>query len=128
MVTEWDEHRSRTKYLSIRDKVLHYPRLLIASSSPLLQENNSPALELFLTSAKDLRDAIVHANPGWTAGTVDAPKIARFMHLDHAYCGRVIDSAVSVVSEIAGKLQQPKSIFWLQNRLPDGTFDESVFE
>lgn len=128
MVTERDIKHSRPKYLTIRDKILHYPRLLARAAAPLLQENNCPDLAFFLSNAKQFRDAIVHASPALTPDTLQPEKGRLFVGLDHEQCARVVDSAISVVQKIASAIERPKSIFWIQPRQSDGRFDPSVFD
>ncbi len=128
MLTEVDSQKSRPKYLSIRDKLLHYPRLLVGSNSPLIQENNSPELKFFLSSAKNLRDSIVHANPAPRYQDIQLTKVSALLTIDHMECARVIDSSIVVIQQIAGAIKKGKSIFWLQTRCDNGLFDESVFE
>ncbi len=127
-VTEWNAKHSRPRYLSIRDKLLKYPRLLLDTQAPPIQENNSPELSFFLSSAKELRDAIVHANPAPNLETLLPQKTQIFERLDHDQCARVIDSSIEVVNQIATSVGRDKSIFWLQTRKEDGAFDDSVFD
>jgi hypothetical protein len=132
-ITEWDVARGRPKYQTVRDKILHYPRMLVGSSSPLIQENNSPELAFFMTSAKELRDAIVHANaaPDYTSITVKSlipPKWQALLHLNRDICAEVVDCSISVIEQIASAIDRQKSVFWLQRRGPNGLFHASVFE
>jgi hypothetical protein len=131
-IQEWDATRNRPKYLTIRDKILHYPRLVIGAPSPLIQENNSTELAFFLTSAKELRDAIVHANPApdyrsLTPDTLIPQKWQALLHLNQQKCAEVVDSSIAVIDQIAVAIDRQRTIFWLQRRRPDGLFDESVF-
>ncbi len=129
MITEWDTKHSRPRYQSIREKLLHYPRLLVAAGAPLIQENNSPELDYFLTSAKDLRDAIVHANPAPNFTTLEPPlKSQALESLGHEQCGRVVDSSIAVIDQILSATERRKSAFWLQRRQENGLFDKSVFD
>ena len=131
-ITEWDAARGRPKYQTVRDKILHYPRMLAGSSSPLIQENNSPELAFFLTSAKELRDAIVHGNaaPDYksiTPKSLIPPKWQAILHLNRDTCGQVVDCSIAVIEQIAFAVGRKQSIFWLQRRQANGLFDSSVF-
>ena len=128
LVTEWDATRNRPRHLSIRQKLLKYPRLLLRATSSPLQENNCPDLSFFLSSAKGFRDSIVHANPGTGVDTFAAPKWQSFERITREECARVIDSSISVVDQIATSIQRQGTVFWLQRRQQDGTFNESVFD
>ncbi len=128
LVTEWDATHNRPKYLSIRDKLLQYPRLLLRATSPPLQENNCPELSFFLSSAKKLRDSIVHASPGNSSNSFAADKWQTFERIKRDECANVIDSAISVVDQVATSIERRDALFWLQRRQADGTFSESVFD
>ena len=39
-LTEWDEKRNRPSYLSLRDKLLQYPRIILGEQHPPLNESN----------------------------------------------------------------------------------------
>jgi len=128
MITEWDAIAARPRYLSIRDKLIHYPRLLMARKHPLIQEGNSPDFDYFLTSAKELRDAIVHANPAPNLNTWEpSVKSQALENLSHQQCGNVLDSAIAVIDQILTATERRQSAFWLQRRQPNGLFDNSVF-
>lgn len=132
-ILEWDATKNRLKYQTIRDKILHYPRYLVGASSPLIQENNSPELSFFLTSAKELRDAIVHANaaPDYKSLTPQSlipKKWQALLHLNRQTCGEVVDCSIAVIEQIASATDRQKSVFWLQRRGPNGLFHESVFD
>jgi hypothetical protein len=126
MLTEHDSARSRPRHLSIRETILHYPRLLAGVEHPLIQESNSPDLDYFLSSAKDLRDSIVHANPAPSMHLDDLDKSATFFQLSHEQCAKVIDSSISVIRQIADATKTTKSVFWIASRRPDGLFEDSV--
>lgn len=128
MITEWDSKLSRPKFLSLRDKLLQYPKLLLSATAPPVQESHSPELAYFLSSAKELRDSIVHANPSLSSGKLGFAKLQTFQQLDHVQCGKVIDCSIAVVDQIATAIDRRKSVFWLQTRRKDELFDESVFD
>jgi hypothetical protein len=127
-ITEWDAKRGCQKFQTMRDKILHYPRLLIGASSPLIQESNSPELSYFLSSAKELRDAIVHANPAPDYNTLAPQKWQTLLRLNHTQCGEIVDCSVAVIDQVATAIDRRDSIFWLQPRQPNGLFDETVFD
>jgi hypothetical protein len=127
-VTEWDATKGHTRYVTTRDKLLHYPRLLTNASAPVIQENSSPELSYSLSSAKEFRDAIVHANPAPDYETLAPQKSQTFMRLHHAECGKIVDCSIAVIDQIATAIGRRKTVFWLQHRQADGLFDKSVFD
>lgn len=128
LITEWDSKRSRAKYASLRDKILHYPRILVGAPAPLLQESNCTALDQFLAGAKKYRDAIVHASPRIDENSLLSGKVDLFLGLNHAQCGDIVDSAIELVKQIGAATGRSKHLFWLHQRSPDGGFPDVVFE
>src|SRR6266404_2636635 len=114
-VTEWDARNNRPKYVTMRDKLLHYPRLLAGAPAPLVQETNSSEFSYFLSSAKEFRDAIVHANPAPNYETLAPQRSQTFMRLNHAECGKIVDCSVAVIDQIANAIGRRKCVFWLQS-------------
>ena len=128
LITEWDQERERSKFTSIRDKLLHYPRILMGAAAPLLQENNCPELNYFLTAAKEFRDAIVHPSPRFDADSLVSKKVRAYMRLGPGECAEIIDAAIAVIYRIGAVTERTKCLFWLQRRTTDGRFADSVFE
>lgn len=127
LITEWDSKGSRPRYATTRDKLLHYPRLLVGATAPLIQESNSPDLVYFLTAAKKFRDAIVHASPQLDSNA-EMEKAQIYLRLDHEDCARIIDSAIGLIHSIAAAIERTECIFWLQRRNSGGRFTDSVFD
>lgn len=127
LLTEWDPSRNRSRFISTRDKLIQYPRILTGQEFPPLDENNCAELQFFVTVAKDFRDAIVHASASLDPKE-DYPKkellIAGIKHLEVA---KIVDAAISLVRKIdmLVKGREPK---WLHDREERGTFSDAVFE
>lgn len=128
LLTGWDAKQDRSRYLTVRDKLLQYPRLFLRALAPPIQENNSAELAYFLSRAKEFRDAIVHANPAHDYKTLGPKKTQTFENLNHAECAKVVDCSISVVDQVVTAIGRRKAAFWLQKRRSDGLFDESVFD
>ena len=125
LITEWDHKRRTQRFVNLRDKLLKYPRLLIGSPHPILDESSCPELKYFLTEVKSLRDAIVHQNPS-VAHPLVANKGRLFSEIGLEDCEKVVDNAVALIEKISEGLGKRKP-FWLQKRTQDGPFDDSVF-
>jgi hypothetical protein len=127
-LSEWDSARNRPKYVKTRDKLLHYPRIVLGASHPPLQENNCPPLAFIVTKAKQFRDAIVHASPIADANSFKPEKEMAIFTLKFRDVEETVDNAVALVFTIEplvhGNLDY---ILWLARRGPDGLFPESVF-
>lgn len=62
-IAEWDYTKGRVRLVSLRDKLIHYPKIVARAKHPLLDENNCAELKYFLEVSKLFRDAVVHAGP-----------------------------------------------------------------
>jgi hypothetical protein len=148
-LTEWDYGKNRQRFVSFRDKLLGYPRIILGVAAPPLQENNCPEIAFLLRQAKNFRDAIVHANPKpdpntlevekdlafWKIGScnpifqADAGSSSSSQELETNLWMRTADNAIEVVAKIETVIHGDVSrLFWLTRRPEGGPFPESVFE
>lgn len=126
---EWDPKRGRPRFLSLRDKLLQYPRIATGRSHPVLQDTNCPQLLFLCEEAKALRDAIVHASPVPQHGHGFPEKEMAVWTLSTDKVIGVIDNAIQLVRllevEVHGSAER---LFWLQDRAVGGAFDRTVFD
>lgn len=128
VLADWDSARGRPKYLSLRDKALQYPRIILGLEHPPLQENNCLELAFVTSPARNIRDAIVHPSAVPDKGPFN-PRENLLYSITFDDVEKVVDSAVALVRKIHGVIYPdgPVLIDWLQDRTDDGVFDESVF-
>jgi hypothetical protein len=146
-ITEWDEKKGGQRLVSFRDKLLHYPRIILGLDAPPIQENNCAEAAYLLQEAKSFRDAVVHANPRPTRETLEPEKEIRFWRIGSStpiqYVAedsspqdeepsdwvRSVDSAIALIRRIEVLIHgSQERLFWIQDRTEAGFFDESVFE
>lgn len=136
-LTEWDSARHSARYVSFRNKLLHYPRIILGLPSPPIQENNCPEAKYILQEVKDLRDAIVHANPRPDPLTHANTKSLHFWAVassaplirpddsesDPSSWRSAVDAAIVLVSKIETLLYGSLNrLFWLRHRSANGLF------
>ena len=128
VLTDWDSARRRPRYLSLRDKALQYPRIILGLEHPPLQENNCPELAFITSPARKIRDAIVHPSAVPDKGPFN-PRENLLYSIIFDDVEKIVDNAVTLVRKIHGVIYPdgPVLIDWLQDRAEDGVFDESVF-
>jgi hypothetical protein len=131
-LTEWSESRNEgkgaDKYLTLRDKCLHYPRLVAGKQHPLLDENNSPALARFLSEFKELRDSIVHASAVPRQPELGLDKEQRFLLLNTKQCGEIVDVSIELVGKIEEATYGHRNrVIWLVPRDSTGRFPMLAF-
>lgn len=128
VLTEWDYAKNKPSYLSLRDKVLQYPRIILNCTHPPIQENNTPEFQ-FLIDYKDKRNAIVHPSPGPDLETYANPHSDQFFNLDQTQVERVVDCALILIRKIERTIKGSEDgIFWLHMRNTDGLFPEKAFD
>lgn len=128
-LTEWNYAAKRPKFVSTRDKLLQYPRILTGAPHPPLQESNCHELKLFVNKAKVLRDAIVHASPAPDLHTSVPEKEHAIFSLRFEDVEEIVDAAIVLVHKIeAAVFGDTKRIPWLKERQPKSPFPDDVFE
>ncbi len=129
LLTEWDYEYERPRHITLRDKVLQYPRIILGASRPVLSEQNVPELGVISAKGKVLRDAIVHASPAPNWKTLDLEKEEQVFNVSLADATLIVDSAVRLVRRIEVTIQSDdRRLSWLHDRGPDGYFPDIVFD
>jgi hypothetical protein len=127
LLLDWDFARNRPKFLTLKDKVLKYQRIILKSEHAPLQESNCPEFVYLITAAKSLRDALVHPAPD----TLDhaTPSKQQFLFTLTPEAARTtIDTAISIVRQLAKTLYGSQDrLFWLIDRSADGFFSGDTF-
>ena len=128
LLTEWDTSRGEPRYARFRDKLLHYPRIVLGLEHPPLQENNCEPLAFLLEQIKVLRDAIVHASPVTLGGNeaMSAKELALF-EMDPQLIDSVVDQAIALVRLLERTVRGHDNFLdWLVER-NHGRFPEAAF-
>jgi hypothetical protein len=127
-LTEWDDQRQRPRFVSTRDKLVLYPRIITGSQYPLLDEGNCPELKFIVTKAKDFRDAIVHASTAKKDEQGEYDKENAIVQLNYETVEEIVDAAVSLIRKIQAAIAKRDDLHWLSGRAADGFFPASVFD
>ena len=127
-LTEWDESRGRAVHLTLRDKVLQYPKIALAVAHPPIQESSSPALCAVLEAEQHVRHALIHPGPSFVQ-----PKEFRekaFYDLSLAEVARLCDSIISLVLEVSAVVGPAYGDVarWLIPRNENGLFPAEAFQ
>lgn len=129
ILTEWDSKKNREKHLSLRDKLLKYPRILKESKHPPLQESNCPELSYIVQKSKTLRDSIVHGSPKFDMQTYEPYKENAFFSINFAQVQETVDNAINLVEKLETCINgNCDRIWWMAKRSQDGFFPETVFD
>ena len=127
---EWDFGKNRAKHLSLRDKILQYPKLILGKTDPPLQESNCPEMAFIIEKSKILRDAIVHAAPRLKSDFPTSPDKRQQVYLiGFNDAEATMDNAVGLVRKIETAIHgNDRRLSWLYERTPDSFFPDAAFE
>lgn len=111
----------RQFFLSLREKILQYPKIALRSVHPPLAESSSRAMQTVLATEVEVRHALIH------------PKFDRepsFLELPIERVGELCDAVVELITEIATCLGGDFGDIrlWLTYRGANGSFPEHSFE
>ena len=127
-LTEWDKSKNRSKFVSLRDKTIKYPKEIKGLQHPPFQETNCQEIAFLLGDGKTIRDSIVHSSVLVKGGAVGPEAIAPLSHLTQESVENVVDSAISLVRKIDTLVVgDERRVSWLIAREPNGHFPDRVF-
>lgn len=128
-LTEWDPEKKKRRSLSMREKILNYPRIITGLSHPPIQENNCDEMRYLLQESKSTRDSVVHASPLPDLLDLGDAKIPAFFATSDEHVMRTVDCATIVVRRIQESLgESAKPMPWLVDRDAHNRFPAEVFE
>jgi hypothetical protein len=128
VLLEWDYKGNRARHLSIRDKALQYPRIILGLGAPPLNESNCPELDFITKNAKMLRDAIVHAAPRkYDPSLTDKRQALYGIGVNEVEA--TVDNVVRLVRRIETLVRgNQRRLWWLYDRSSDGCFRDATFD
>lgn len=125
---EWDQPTKRQKFVSLRDKLLQYPKLVKGLEHPPILESNCPEMNFVLGRGKRLRDSIVHASPLVPAESGEEEPIAPLFKIDFGDVEAVVDDVLRLIRKIEQVIHgNDHAIIWMKNREQNGLFPDSAF-
>ena len=129
LLLEWNRKLGKEKWISLKDKLCKYPKIILGLQHPPLTETNSSEMKLLITKAKEVRDAIVHQSPKFDFANEDvSPKVRQFVQLRLEDATQTVDAAVSLVKRLNGLLgKNGIMIEWLIERDGTGRFPKKAF-
>lgn len=126
---EWDTHSNRPRLLSLRDKLLQYPRIATAQQTPPIQESNCPEMKLIIEHEGHIRHALVHPTPKIEEWKETDLRESVFFVLSTEEVGKIVDASIALIRKVSevtdGKFGDVD--VWLFGRDPGGKFPEKAF-
>jgi hypothetical protein len=128
LLTEWDHVEGRSRHISLREKALQYPRIIMGANHPPLQESNCPELAFVLERAKLMRDSIVHATPKLDFNTFEAEKEREIYAIELKDVELTINNCIVLIEKFEMAIRNNTDrLWWLHHPESNGYFSESVF-
>ena len=129
ILRDWDEGRNRPRYLSLRDKLIQYQRILKRSQHAYLQESNCLEIARFLQTVDLIRNPLAHPSPHFNPGTGRPDKELALYSVRLETACDAADCAVSLVRKLDEIIcGHNNRIPWLLSRGSDGCFSPEAFD
>lgn len=135
LLQEWDSSIDRYKPLSLRDKLLKYPRLAIQAEVPPIDEGRCPAMGEVLNAETALRHSLIHPTPRVERWEGDTDREFAFRAIGEsdraaaqldALCDSAIETIDAIDAVLGGVFGTTES--WLARRNEDGLFSVTTFD
>jgi len=130
VLKEWDDENSKKCWLSLRDKMLQYPKIALGMDNPPLQESNCKSMKEILVAEKNYRHVLIHPNPQIDHLDLFDSREIRFYKIDYDHGYEIIDNIIEYIFTVSNLLTDifPSVDEWLSRRNESGKFDDSLFE
>jgi hypothetical protein len=127
---EWDTVKSRPRFLTVRDKLLQYPKIALGAKHPPLQETSVPAMSRVLELEHALRHALIHPSPIVVPSDPSSSREAAFFELSAGRVAALCDDVIDVIQKVAETVGPDYGdvSLWLSRRDATGLFPSSTFD
>lgn len=129
---EWDVEHSRPRPLSLRDKLLQYPKIALKTKHPPLDESNCHEMAKILELEQRIRHSLIHPKPepevehGCSAYRI---REIVYIQLSTDEVAELCDLGVGLIGQISNTIGEEfgKVDLWLHRRDKSGRFPEEAF-
>lgn len=130
LLEEWDTLKKRPRFVTLRDKLLQYPRIASGAKHAPIQETSSGAMRRVLDLEKQLRHALIHPRPQVYMDELRTFREIIFFELTNQVVGALCDDVLTLIEEIS-RVVGPRFgdvSFWITKRDSEGLFPDSAFD
>lgn len=127
---EWDRDRNKARSMSLRDKLLAYPRIAVEGEHTLLQENNCSEFAFMVEHEARVRHALVHPKSILLPNNPTESREQVYFELSYERVADLCDTCLRLIEKISEAMEHRYGnvSFWLTPRSPDGTFASEAFD
>ena len=128
ILSDFDFPKNRSRYLSLRDKVLKYQLIILQEQHPPLQPNNFQPLKRLLEISEVIRNPLAHPAPHLNPNTGSPEKEVAIYSVTMETAREAVDSAIELVLRLEMLVHGGSNrIPWLLKRGDRGEFSEEAF-
>jgi hypothetical protein len=129
-LAETDPATGKSSPLSLRDKLLQYPKIAKRTKHPPLTESDCAELAFILDAERTFRHALIHPTPRLAARHHPVPRELVFLQLAPQDVELLIDSAIGLINKIAASVgpEYGDPSLWVFQRQDDGRFPEDTLK
>lgn len=98
---EWNVARNRPRFLSLRDKLLQYPKIAIGAPHPPICEETFPSMARIIELEAEVRHALIHPRPQVDGSGPNMPKEIVFFSLPKQRVATLCDDVLEVIQGVA---------------------------
>jgi hypothetical protein len=126
---EWDAAQAKPKTITLKQKLLRYPRIALAAERAVVDDRRCAAMGRVLAMEPRVRHSLVHPTPRIPRSDQDVDREIEFRSLDIDEVGRLCDDVIETIfaiDEVLGGVFGRASK-WLVRRGESGVFGEEAF-
>jgi len=126
---ERDSRREKSRLLSLRDKLLQYPRIALGNPHPPLQESNCPEMAFLLGKEETIRHALIHPTPLVRDQENLFTRESAYLMLSTKDVGELCDSVISLIEKLLRTVGPDfgDAELWIHRRGENGRFPPECF-
>ena len=126
---EWDFKKTGSRFLSLREKVLRYQRIILNVQHAPVQPSNCAELATLLGIVEGIRNPLAHPGPHISPRSGLPDKELAIFDITVATVREAVDVAIAAVRRLEEAVHgNLLAVDWLRSRTSEGTFPPEAFD
>lgn len=129
VLKEWEASLKRPKLITLKQKLLRYPRIALAADRVVLDDHQCAPMGRVLAMEPKVRHSLVHPTPRVPRDGQEIDREMEFRSLDIDDVGRLCDDVIETIFAIDAVLDGlfGRASTWLVRRADSGVFGDDAF-
>ena len=128
VLSDWNFEKMQPRYLSLKDKILKFQRIINRTEHAPIQPTNTPSMKKVLDLAECFRNSLAHPAPHFNPKSGSQEKELAIYNISTEHARNAVDSAVDLSMKLEELFHGNYCrIPWLLPRTPAGPFPEEAF-